>query len=176
MSPSHISSILNGQADSRLERPLAVIVGGFQSGTVISNADQQFIDAGSKIRDFVHSKGLLLVSVGDGVRYKFCDVNYGYTNNFEMILKKTAITIIPTSLGWGFKTKISDAVTLHQAIILPRTQYERLGCWRQLATPIDDWDDISELCLKEITPKEYEEFNYSITQTREEYLLKKINS
>ena len=175
MSPSHISSILSGQTISILKRPLAVIVGGFQVGTLISNADQQFVDSGSKIRDFVHSKGLLLVSVGEGASYKFCDENYGHTNDFEMILKKSAIVIIPSSLGWGFKTKISDAVTLHQSVILPRTQYERLGIWREMATPIDDWDEISDLSLKEVTPKEYEDFIYRVNQLREKYLLEKIN-
>ncbi len=175
ISPSHISSILSGQTISILKRPLAVIVGGFQAGTLVSNADQQFVDAGSKIRDFVHSKGLLLVSVGEGVSYKFCDVNYGYTNDFEKLLECTEMIIIPTSLGWGFKTKVSDAVTLHQSVILPRIQYERLGNWRQMATPIDDWNEISDLTLKEITYKEYEDFIYGVNQLREKYLLERIN-
>jgi len=174
-SPSHISSILSGQTISILKRPLAVIVGGAQADTLISIADQKFVNSGSKIRDFVHSKGLLLVSVGEGVSYKFCDENYGHTNDLEMLLKKTAIIIIPTSLGWGFKTKISDAVTLHQSVILPRTQYERLGNWREMATPIDDWDEISNLSLKEVAPKEYEDFIYGVNQLREKYLLEKIN-
>jgi hypothetical protein len=175
MSPSHISSILSGQTISVHKRPLAVIVGGFQAGTLISLADQKFVDSGPKIRDFVHSKGLLLVSVGEGASYKFCDENYGYTNDFEMILKKAAIIFIPSTLGWGFKTKISDAVTLHQSVILPRTQYKRLGIWSEMATPIDDWDEISDLSLKEITPKEYEDFIYRVNKLREKYLLEKIN-
>jgi hypothetical protein len=175
MSPSHISSIQSVQTISPLERSLALIIGGFQSGTLISSPDRQFIEAGSKVRDFTHSKGLLLTSVGEGVSYKFCDANYGYTSDLEALLKKTAMIIVPTSLGWGFKTKISDAVTLHQSVILPRTQYKRLGNWHQMATPIDNWDEISDLRLKEITSKEYEDFIYGVNQLREKYLLEKIN-
>jgi hypothetical protein len=171
MSPSHISAILSVGPQSDFENSLAMVVGGFQKGTLISRPDKKFIEHGSKVKDFVHSNGFSLVSVGEGVTYEFCDTNYGHTTEFDMLLRNTSLVIVPTSSGWGFKTKIADAVTLHQSIILPRKQYDRLGEWAKMVTPIDNWKEISSLVLKKISPQEYKDFVETLRVQRETYLL-----
>jgi hypothetical protein len=171
MSPSHISAILSAKVPSNFSNSQAMIVGGFQKGTLISRPDKRFIEHGSKIKDFVNANGFSLVSVGDGVSYEFCDTNYGHTNEYETLLRDTALIIVPSSIGWGFKTKIADAVTLHQSIILPRKQYDRLGEWAKMVTPIDNWEEISTLVLKKIGSHEYEDFIETLRVRREKYLL-----
>jgi hypothetical protein len=171
MSPSHISAILSVGPQSDFENSLAMIVGGFKKGTLISRPDKQFIEHGSKVKDFVHANGFSLVSVGEGVSYKFCDTNYGHATEFDMLLRNTSLVIVPSSIGWGFKTKIADAVTLHQSIILPRKQYDRLGEWAKMVTPIDNWKEVSSLVLKKISPQEYEDFVETLRVQRETYLL-----
>ena len=171
MSPSHISANLSIEPRSDFQDSLAIIVGGFHQDTLISKPDKQFMEHGSKVRDFVHAIGLSLVSVGEGVSYAFCDTNYGRTEEFETLLRNASLIIVPSSVGWGFKTKIADAVTLHQTIILPRKQYDRLGDWGQLVSPIDNWRDISSLVLKKISAQEYEDFIETLRVRREKYLL-----
>lgn len=171
MSPSHISAILSAKAPSNFRNSQAMVVGGYKKGTLISRPDKQFIEHGSKVKDFVHANGFSLVSVGEGVSYEFCDTNYGHTNEYETLLRDTSVIIVPSSIGWGFKTKIADAVTLHQSIILPRKQYDRLGEWAQMATPIDNWEEISTLVLKKIGSHEYEDFIETLRVRREKYLL-----
>ena len=171
MSPSHISAIFSAKAPSNFRNSQAMIVGGFQKGTLISRPDKQFIEHGWKVKDFVHANGFSLVSVGDGVSYEFCDTNYGHTNEYETLLRDTSLIIVPSSIGWGFKTKIADAVTLHQSIILPRKQYDRLGEWAQMVTPIDNWEEISTLVLKKVGSHEYEDFIETLRVRREKYLL-----
>ena len=171
MSPSHIARSYSFEGIRLNERSFATIVGGFQSGTVISQPDRQFLENGWLLRDYVHSLGLSLVSVGDRVSFDFCDLNLGLVENYEEILKNTSLIIVPSSVGWGFKTKISDAVTLHQSIILPRKQYDRLGEWAQMVTPIDNWEEISTLVLKKIGSHEYEDFIETLRVRREMCLL-----
>ncbi len=170
MSPSHISSSTPMQGNPFSNRSFATIVGGFQSGTVISQPDSQFLESGSLIKGYVHSLGLSLVSVGDEVEYNFCDTNFGLTDNYEEILKNTSLVIVPSSTGWGFKTKIADAVTLHQSVIIHRAQYDRLGDWRQMVCPINDWREIQNLVLKKISFQEYEHFIENLKVRREECL------
>ncbi len=171
MTPSHIAFNKPGLGITLNRRSLATIVGGFQRGTIISQPDKQFLESGLLLKEYVHSLGLSLVSVGDGVEYNFCDTNFGLTNNYEEILKNTSLVIVPSSMGWGFKTKIADAVTLHQSIIIHRTQYDRLGDWQQMVSPINDWREIPNLVLKKISFQEYEEFIENLRVQREECLM-----
>ena len=170
MSPSHIASSIPIEDTALSNRSFATIVGGFQRETIISQPDKQFLESGSLIKDYVHSLGLSLVSVGEGVEYNFCDTNFGFSYNYEEILKNTSLIIVPSSTGWGFKTKIADAVTLHQSVIIHRTQYDRLGDWQQMVSPINDWREIPNLVLKKISFQEYEEFMENLKGRREECL------
>lgn len=172
MSPSHISECFDDDNSETLNRSLAVVVGGYQKGTLISKAESQFLEYGSRIQNFVHTKGLSLASVGDDVYLNFCDINFGYIDEYEKLLRKTSLLIIPTSLGWGFKTKIADAVTLHQGIVVHRRLYNRLGDWKKMVTPIDNWGEISNLNLKEISHREYADFIDSLRIQRENYFIK----
>jgi hypothetical protein len=174
MSPSHISACLDDDKSETLNRSLAVVVGGFQRGTLISKAESQFLEYGSRIQDFVHTKGLSLASVGDEVSLNFCDINFGYIDEYEKLLRETSLIIIPTSLGWGFKTKIADAITLHQGVIVHRRLYDRLGDWKKMVTPIDNWGEISNLNLKEISHREYADFIDSLRIQRENYFIKML--
>lgn len=171
MSPSHIASSIPIGGIPLSNRPFATIVGGFQGGTIISKPDQQFLESGSLLKGYVHSLGLSLVSVGEGVEYNFCDTNFGFAHNYEEILQNTSWIIIPSSAGWGFKTKIADAVTLHQAVVIHRTQYDRLGDWRQMLSPINDWREIQNLVLKQVSFQEYEDFIVNLRVWRDEYLI-----
>jgi len=171
MTPSHIALINAGLEITLNRRSFATIVGGFHRGTIISQPDKQFLESGSLLKEYVHSLGLSLVSVGDGVEYNFCDTNFGSTNNYEEILKNTSLVIVPSSTGWGFKTKIADAVTLHQSVIIQGRQYDRLGDWQQMVSPINDWREIPNLVLKKISFQEYEEFIENLRVQREECLM-----
>jgi len=171
MSPSSITSNNSVAETSLNRRSFATIVGGYQEATIISQPDKQFLESGTLLKDYVHSLGLSLVSVGDGVKYNFCDTNFGFTNNYGEILKNTSLVIVPSSMGWGFKTKIADAVTLHQSVILHSVQYDRLGDWRQMVSPINDWREIPNLVLKKISFQEYEEFIENLRVQREECLM-----
>jgi hypothetical protein len=171
MTPSHIALNKPGLGVSLNSRSFATIVGGFNRGTIISQPDKQFLESGLLLKEYVHSLGLSLVSVGDGVEYNFCDTNFGLTNNYEEILKNTSLVIVPSSTGWGFKTKIADAVTLHQSVIIQGTQYDRLGDWQQMVSPINDWKEIPNLVLKKISFQEYEEFIENLRVQREECLM-----
>jgi hypothetical protein len=171
MSPSHIASSIPIKGITLNNRSFATIVGGFQRGTIISHPNNQFLENGSLLKDYVHSLGLSLVSVGEGIEYNFCDRNFGFAHNYEEILQNTSLVIVPSSTGWGFKTKIADAVTLHQSIIIQRTQYDRLGDWQQMVSPINDWKEIPNLVLKKISFQEYEEFIENLRMQREECLI-----
>jgi len=171
MSPSHIASSIPIEGIPLSNRFFATIVGGFQSGTIISQPDSQFLESGWLIKEYVHSLGLSLVSVGDQVEYNFCDTNFGFAHNYEEILRNTSLIIVPSSTGWGFKTKIADAVTLRQSVIIHRTQYDRLGDWRQMVCPINDWREIQLLVLKKVSFQEYEHFIENLRVRREECLI-----
>lgn len=174
MSPAHISACLDIHDVEIKDRPLAVIVGGFHEGTLISKEDAHFVENGYRIQDFIHTKGLLLASVGQRDSQSYCDFNLGHVDDYEAILRKTSLIIVPTSLGWGFKTKIADAITLHQGVIVHRRLYNRLGDWKKMVTPIDNWGEISNLNLKEISHREYADFIDSLRIQRENYFIKML--
>ncbi len=170
-SPSHIrGGYLSKQKNNR-ERAYATIVGGFEEGTLISKADQTFIEHGPKIKNYFNSMNLLLVSVGNKINFDFCDLNYGYVHDYVEILVNSEIVIVPSSAGWGFKTKIADAVTLHQSVVVSDTLYNRLGIWSQMVSPVKDWADISSLKLRVFSAKDYQVFLEEISHLRRNILL-----
>jgi len=171
VSPSHIG---NGHLFREHEggrRTYATIVGGFEGGTVISRADRHFINQGHKIKKYFNAMGFRLVSVGSSFNLDFCDINFGFVDNYLEILHNSEIVIVPTSNGWGFKTKIADAVTLHQSVIVTETLYNRLGIWRQMVSPIRDWADIPNLKVRTFSAEEYQSFLFKIMYLRRKILL-----
>ncbi len=170
-SPSHIrEGYLSKQKENRV-RAYATIVGGFEAGTVISKADRNFVKHGPKIKNYFNSMNLLLVSVGNKINFDFCDFNYGYVHDYLEVLVNSEIVIVPSSVGWGFKTKIADAVTLHQSVVVTETLYNRLGTWSQMVSPLRDWADISSLKLRFISAKDYQDFLEEISHLRRNILL-----
>jgi hypothetical protein len=53
--------------------------------------------------------------------------------------------LVPSGFGWGFKTKIGDALFFNQAVIVPRDLYNKSGIWKDRLIPIDDWSKIDSL-------------------------------
>lgn len=172
-SPSHIIELSKYsllQKDKDRPRPYATIVGGFHSGTAISMADTNFVKNGFEIRKHFQTLGLRLVSVGHNTEFEFCDTNFGYVANLMEVLSDTEVVLIPTVKGWGFKTKIGDAVTLHQSIVVTQPLYDRLGIWRRMVSPLRDWSDISLLELKTISLEDYDDFVLYVRHLRDKIL------
>jgi hypothetical protein len=129
--------------DLSLNKIYVTIVGGFDKSTLISNADSNFVSSGLKIQKMVHLNDLRLASYGDDTFYDFCDINFGFLDDVLTVMNQTSITLIPASSGWGFKTKIADAIELGQVVLIPRNLYNRIGIWKEVVIPVDDWEDIN---------------------------------
>ena len=84
-----------------------------------------------------------LISLGNGVRYSFCDKNLGYLSDKEFLSMQESIEsiIIPTDWGWGFKTKISDAIFLGQRVFVPLEISKRYPSWVEALEVVVDWSE-----------------------------------
>jgi hypothetical protein len=105
--PSHIDKVTT---DLKQHTKFVLIVGAYRSGTRISDADNSFLRNGAKVHDYFNSLGWELHSVGNDVFYDFCDVNWGFVEDLDVLMRSADFVLIPTSKGWGFKTKILDAL------------------------------------------------------------------
>ena len=128
-----------------MEKNLALILGGFDKNTLTALPTKSFLDAGGSVNSFTKSNNMDLLSIGITLdinfKHKYCD----YVENLLDILNSTKVLLVPSGFGWGFKTKIGDALFLNQVVIVPRELYNKSGIWKILLIPIDDWSKIASL-------------------------------
>ena len=124
------------------ERKHALILGSFDNNTLTGKPTIEFLSAAYSLNLFADRNNLELVSVGNFLNSSF---NYRYldsTDNLLDLLNLTKVLIIPSEYGWGFKTKIGDALFLNQEVIVLRQLYNKCGMWKNYLIAIDDWSKI----------------------------------
>lgn len=125
-------------------RKYAAIVGSFSKGTLISKPSKTFIEAGWEMRFFLESVDLDLISYGENSNFDFCKHNFGFVKNLDQLMSQTSVLIMSSDLGWGFKTKIADAIELDQLVIVNRKLASKLGSWRNAIMELEDWADFKK--------------------------------
>jgi len=128
-----------------VEKHFALILGSFDKGTLTALPAKSFLESGQSVSSFAKSNNLDLLSIGVALDINFNYEYFDYVENLSDILKSTKVLLVPSGFGWGFKTKIGDALFLNQVVIVPRELYIKSGIWRNLLIPIDDWSKIDSL-------------------------------
>ncbi len=120
---------------------LIAAVGTYAKHIGESKASCEFNRSLTQIRNEIRSKSKKLACVGYGYDEKFCDVNFGFltdekfmdaTHNFYGI-------IVSQNWGWGFKTKIADALFADQRVFLSTTLAGRYPSLLDALDPIEEW-------------------------------------
>ena len=142
--PSHLVNIIHGRNPK--ER-FVLIVGPYNSGTKISEADKDFLRNGAKIRDYFNREGFKLNSVGNGVYYDFCDLNFGFVEDIDLLVRSAVFVLIPTSRGWGFKTKILDALFNNIGVVLSLNLAQRSAPYSEFYSVVTSWSAIESIQL-----------------------------
>jgi len=135
--------IRNGEKSK--ERNKVVVVGSFSKSIGEKRVDSDFLDSGENIRKEIEAMGLEFISVGNGQSLDFCHKNLGFISDEDMVTlsSETFAIIVPMSWGWGFKTKLADALFQNQRVFVPRNLYSRCGSWAQALEPIDLWREFT---------------------------------
>lgn len=135
------------QKNLRLQRQEVAIVGTYSQSIGEYRGNSNFFNAVEKIIRELKKRNLLFVTVGNGnqiVTYTSIK-NYGFISDskFIKIQSKICGIIIPTDWGWGFKTKVADALFAGQRVYLPLSLSERYPSWSRALNPIRDWSDFT---------------------------------
>lgn len=142
--PSHLVKITH---DRKPKERFVLIVGPYHSGTKISEADKDFLRNGAKIRDYFNREGFELNSVGNGVYYDFCDLNCGFVEDIDLLMRSADFVLIPTSRGWGFKTKILDALFNNIGVIVSVDLAQRSAPYSEFYSVVTSWSAIEGIQL-----------------------------
>ena len=128
---------------SKLKKENVAIIGTFSESIGEYRETKKFLDSSSSIKTSINRKKMNLISLGNGVRYSFCDKNLGYLSDKEFLSMQESIEsiIIPTDWGWGFKTKISDAIFLGQRVFVPLEISKRYPSWVEALEVVVDWSE-----------------------------------
>lgn len=131
---------------NKADKEFAAIIGTNNPRTITNRLSDELIELLPMIQARALEVSLKLVSFGAtnpirGVEH----LGYLDEEEFKDVLGKTQIAIVVSEYGWGFKTKIGDAVYLDQQVVVGDKIFMRLGIWRSAVTPILFWlNDDSE--------------------------------
>lgn len=128
-----------------MEKKFALILGSFDKNTLTAAPGISFLNAGESVNRFVKSNKLDLLSVGNTLDISFNYKHFHFVESLLDVLNSTKVLLVPSGFGWGFKTKIGDALFFNQAVIVPRDLYNKSGIWKDRLIPIDDWSKIDSL-------------------------------
>ncbi len=161
--PSHIAEM---RSDQKKNGKFVLIVGAYRSGTRISDADNEFLQNGEMIHHYFNNHGWELHSVGNGVFYDFCDVNWGYVEDLDELMRSADFVLVPTSKGWGFKTKILDALFNNIGVILTESLAKRSKPYLNFYSTVSSWSAIEDIHLFIPSEEAFEELRISLTSQR----------
>jgi hypothetical protein len=171
--PFHLFKIGTGQTSNQR---FVLIVGAFNKKTLVSDADNEFLRNGERIRNFFNLQGLELHSIGSGVFYNFCDVNWGYVEHFDVVMKSAEFVLVPTSKGWGFKTKILDALFNNIGVIMSKKLAIRSEPYFDFYSIVASWSLIEETRLLKPSQEVFVELRRNLDSQRSEFYRKFIGN
>jgi hypothetical protein len=131
------------------ERNHVLILGGLDPKTYTNTPEVNFLEAAPSINSFVELNKLRLISIGTTLNETFKYEYFSYVENLLDILNSTKVLLVPSRFGWGFKTKIGDALFLNQTVIVPRNLYNKVGIWKAGLIAIDDWSEINSIIIED---------------------------
>ena len=130
---------------SETSRINVAIVGTFAPNIGENRGNNSFFISLNPITKILNKVGLDLITIGHGNEYasRVCKKNYGFVDDkaYLALNSKICAILVPSDWGWGFKTKIADAIFANQRVYLPRTLGERYPSWAQALFLIDSWND-----------------------------------
>jgi hypothetical protein len=135
-SPSYITEHL------KANRSGIVVVGAAAKGTKISELDASFLANLTLIEKSFRQKNIDIESIGYlGLSKGFLKDNW--VENPLNSLTAAAAIVVPSSRGYGMKTKILDALNLNQGVIVSRTLWLRLPeSFRESVVAVSSWKDL----------------------------------
>jgi hypothetical protein len=121
------------------------IIGSWAENIGELRIDPELAYSGKDIQRILSKEGMTLVSLGNGSELDFCKRNFGFVKDQKLMKLYQSLDsiIVPTSWGWGFKTKIADALFNNQRVYVSASLGKRYGTWVPALEVVNNWSQFS---------------------------------
>jgi hypothetical protein len=122
------------------------LVGSSTKSTLVSSVDRSLVRNLKRNRAYANN----LAGIGFGLQpiEEYLHRNYGFQKDVNLYIRYCPVVIIPTTKGWGFKTKILDFLNEGKIVVVHRLLAKKIDSEiRQNLHVINKWGDLQVLNL-----------------------------
>jgi hypothetical protein len=117
------------------------MIGTSTEGTLISSVDKGLarkVLSGAISLRHISGIGYGLEKIGH-----LLETNLGFQKDLETVMQSAAIVVIPTTKGWGFKTKIADLICQGKEVVVHKDLAKKIDSRIiPYLTVIESWEDL----------------------------------